>query len=118
LPDRLRGRVDVLVANTPYVPTGAIGLLPPEARLHEPRVALDGGADGLAVLRRVVAGARRWLAPGGRLFLELGEDQVATACELVAAAGLAVALGRDPETGGTVVSGRLPQHSPQWTEED
>ena len=41
----------------PYVPTGEIGLQPPEARLHEPRVALDGGADGLDVLRRVIAGA-------------------------------------------------------------
>ena len=53
LPAALRGRVDVLVANVPYVPTEEIGLLPPEARLHEPRVALDGGADGLDVLRRV-----------------------------------------------------------------
>lgn len=47
LPGRLRGRVDVLVANTPYVPSGAIASMPPEARDHEPRAALDGGADGL-----------------------------------------------------------------------
>jgi len=53
LPATLRGRVDVLVANAPYVPAGAIGLLPPESRIHEPRVAVDGGADGLDVLRRV-----------------------------------------------------------------
>ena len=70
LPARLRGRIDILAANVPYVPTGAVGLLPPEARIHEPRVALDGGADGLDVLRRVdrrgatVAGARR--SPAGR----------------------------------------------------
>ena len=58
LPAALRGRVDVLVANAPYVPTGAIATMPPEARLHEPQVALDGGADGLGVQRRVVgAGA-------------------------------------------------------------
>jgi release factor glutamine methyltransferase len=63
LPAALRGRVDVLVANAPYVPTGEIGLQPAEARLHEPRVALDGGADGLDVLRRVIAGAPPWLAP-------------------------------------------------------
>ena len=51
LPAALRGRVDVLVANAPYVPTEAIGLMPPEARLHEPQPALDGGADGLDVIR-------------------------------------------------------------------
>ncbi len=60
LPPQVRGAVDVLIANAPYVPTEAIGFLPPEARLHEPRVALDGGADGLDVLRRVIAEA-----PGG-----------------------------------------------------
>ena len=63
----LRGRVAVLAANVPYVPTDEIALLPPEARLHEPRVALDGGADGLDVLRRVAAAAAEWLAPGGHL---------------------------------------------------
>src|SRR5215471_15155152 len=57
LPARLRGRVDVLAANVPYVPTADVALLPPEARVHEPRVALDGGADGLDVLRRVTAAA-------------------------------------------------------------
>jgi release factor glutamine methyltransferase len=57
LPDALRGRVDLLVANAPYVPTDAIGTMPPEARDHEARVALDGGADGLDVQRRVVAEA-------------------------------------------------------------
>jgi len=66
LPAALRGRVDVLVANAPYVPTAEIAFMPPEARLHERPVALDGGADGLEVGRRVVAGAPRWLAPGRR----------------------------------------------------
>ena len=63
LPAGLRGRVGVLVANVPYVPTGEIEFLPPEARAHEPRVALDGGADGLDVLRRVAARAPEWLMP-------------------------------------------------------
>src|SRR3546814_9701411 len=54
LPDHLRGRIDVLLANTPYVPTAAIDLLPPEARLHEPTSSLDGGADGLDLARRVL----------------------------------------------------------------
>ena len=58
LPDDLRGRVDVLVANAPYVPTDAIATMPPEARDHEPRVALDGGGDGLDVQRRIIAEAR------------------------------------------------------------
>ena len=89
LPAALRGRVDVLVANVPYVPTDAIALMPPEARDHEPRVALDGGADGLDVARRVVAGAPGWLAPGGALLFETSEDQAAAAVATVAAAGLA-----------------------------
>ena len=63
LPDSLAGRVDLLLANAPYVPSGSIRLMPPEARLYESRLALDGGLDGLDVLRRIVAGAKRWLAP-------------------------------------------------------
>lgn len=65
LPRALRGRVGILAANVPYVPSGEVGLLPPEARDHEPLVALDGGGDGLDVLRRVAGEAPRWLAPGG-----------------------------------------------------
>lgn len=64
LPVSLRGRVDVLVAGTPDVPTETIRLLPPEARVHEPRVALDGGADGLDVLRRVITAAPLWPTRG------------------------------------------------------
>ena len=75
LPAGLRGRVAVLAANVPYVPTGEIGFLPPEARTHEPRAALDGGADGLDVLRQVAAGAPGWLAPGGHLLIETSERQ-------------------------------------------
>ena len=89
LPDRLRGRVDVLVVNAPYVPTAAIATMPPEARDHEPRVALDGGADGLDVQRRVAAGAPAWLRPGGALLVETGADQARHTAALFAAAGLA-----------------------------
>src|SRR5207249_4263400 len=62
LPASLRGRVDLVVANVPYVPTEAIAGMPTEARDHEPRSALDGGADGLDVLREVAAAAPEWLA--------------------------------------------------------
>ena len=105
LPARLRGRVDVLVANAPYVPTGSIGLMPPEARLHEPRVALDGGTDGLDILRRVTAAAPWWLAPGGHLLFETGEEQAPLAIEAVARAGLAPRLAASAELNATVVIG-------------
>jgi release factor glutamine methyltransferase len=106
LPAELRGRVDILVVNVPYVPTGEIALLPAEARDYEPRVALDGGPDGLDVLRRVAAEAAAWLAPGGRLLTETSERQAAAAALIVAGAGLAAEVTRDDELGATVVTGR------------
>ncbi|ROT25826.1 putative protein N(5)-glutamine methyltransferase [Micromonospora sp. HM5-17] len=106
LPARLRGRVDVLVANIPYVPTGEVGLLPPEARLHEPLVALDGGPDGLDVLRRVFAGAPDWLAPGGHLLVETGQAQAPVAWAVLADAGLDAVVVTDDELAATVVIGR------------
>ncbi|TFV83219.1 putative protein N(5)-glutamine methyltransferase [Blastococcus sp. CT_GayMR16] len=105
LPPALRGRVDLLLANVPYVPTDAIALMPPEARLHEARVALDGGADGLDVARRVIAAAPEWLAPGGSLLFETSEDQVPAAVATVAAAGLRARVVTDDERGATVVVG-------------
>jgi release factor glutamine methyltransferase len=88
LPERLRGRVDLLVVNAPYVPTAAIATMPPEARDHEPRIALDGGADGLDVQRRVAADAPAWLRPGGALLIETGADQAPRTAAVFAAAGL------------------------------
>jgi release factor glutamine methyltransferase len=107
LPDSLRGRVDVLLANAPYVPSEAVDLMPPEARLHEPLVALDGGADGLDVLRRVIAGAPDWLAPGGHLLFESGAGQRTAAVDLVVAAGLTPEVVTDEDLGATVVIGHL-----------
>jgi release factor glutamine methyltransferase len=107
LPAALTGRVDVLVANVPYVPSAAIALMPPEAREHEPRVALDGGSDGLDVARRVVSAAGAWLVPGGLVLFEVGEAQVPAARQLVAAAGLLPAVVTDEDAGATVVIGRL-----------
>ncbi|HEY2288904.1 MAG TPA: HemK family protein methyltransferase [Streptosporangiaceae bacterium] len=106
LPAELRGRADILLVNVPYVPTGEIELLPAEARDHEPRVALDGGGDGLEVLRRVAAEAAAWLAPGGRLLTEASERQAGAAAAIVAAGGLAAQVVSDDELGATVVIGR------------
>jgi release factor glutamine methyltransferase len=108
LPSDLRGRVDVLLANVPYVPTGAVGLLPTEARVHEARVALDGGGDGMDVFRRVAADAPVWLAPGGHLLVETTPAQAPTACAVVTAAGLVAAVVRDDEADATVVTARRP----------
>ncbi len=105
LPDELRGRVDVLVANVPYVPTPALALLPPEAREHEPRAALDGGVDGLAVARRVVGGAGDWLSGAGAVLFEAGEEQVPAAVRLLAAAGLRPRVVSDEERSATVLVG-------------
>ncbi|MFD5465131.1 putative protein N(5)-glutamine methyltransferase [Kitasatospora sp. NPDC127059] len=103
LPDALRGRVAVLIANVPYVPTGDLELLPPEARLHEARPALDGGADGLDVLRRVAVAAPGWLAAGGALLFETSERQAVAALAVVRAAGLAAEVRREEELDATVV---------------
>jgi release factor glutamine methyltransferase len=105
LPGSLRRRVDVLVANVPYVPTEAIDLLPPEARLHEPRLALDGGADGLEVLRRIAAEALDWLAPRGHLLVETSLRQAPTAAEVMDRAGLGPKVVRDEDLDATVVIG-------------
>ncbi len=108
LPASPRGRVNLVVANTPYVPTAEIRLLPPEARLHEPRVALDGGADGLDTFRRVAAGAPEWLAPGGHLLVETSESQAATATAIATAAGLIPNLSSDGDTTVLVATRQRP----------
>jgi release factor glutamine methyltransferase len=103
LPGGLRGRVGILLANVPYVPTSEVGLLPPEAREHEARVALDGGPDGLGVLRQVASGASAWLAPGGHLLSEISERQVAAATGAATRAGLTARVSASPEHGATVL---------------
>jgi release factor glutamine methyltransferase len=105
LPDALRGRVNILAANVPYVPTEAIPLLPPEARDFEPLASLDGGADGLDVLRRVAGEAPLWLAPGGHLFVETGEDQAMAASGVMEAAGLSPRIVSSDQFHSTVVVG-------------
>lgn len=109
LPHSLRGRVNILVANVPYVPTDAIKLLPQEARLYEPKVALDGGKDGLDLQRKVVEEAPLWLASGGHLLVETSERQAAQTFEIFANAGLMTKIARDEELDATVVIGTNPR---------
>ncbi|SED21069.1 release factor glutamine methyltransferase [Nocardioides exalbidus] len=105
LPEALRGRVDVLVANAPYVPTGRIRDMPPEARDHEPLVALDGGPDGVDLHRRLAAGSPEWLAPGGVLLVETSPSQAPATTAAMAAAGLTTEVAAEPEVGGCVAIG-------------
>ncbi|PZF98808.1 putative protein N(5)-glutamine methyltransferase [Micromonospora deserti] len=108
LPSAWRGRLDLVVANAPYVPTAAVALMPPEARLHEAPVALDGGPDGLAVLRRVAAGAAGWLAPGGHLAVEIAAGQADALGAVLVGAGLEPTVVRDDDLGATAVTARRP----------
>lgn len=108
LPRDLRGRVRVVVANAPYVPTSAIATMPAEARDHEHRVALDGGPDGLDVQHGVAAGAADWLAPDGLLLVETSRAQAGATADLVAGAGLVTEITYDDEVDGTAVTGRRP----------
>jgi release factor glutamine methyltransferase len=108
LPDELRGRVAVLVANAPYVPTDEIAMMPPEAREHEPRVALDGGPDGLDVQRRIIDGATDWLAPGGHLLIETSRRQATGTVAAFGAACLRARVVTDDDLDATAVVGYRP----------
>lgn len=106
LPVGLRGEMDVIVANVPYVPSAALALMPAESRDYEPRDTVDGGPDGLVLLRRVAALAPAWLRPGGAVFSEVSAAQAGTAVAAFRSAGLAAQVHHDPEREATVVSGR------------
>ncbi|MBW4040524.1 MAG: putative protein N(5)-glutamine methyltransferase [Acidobacteria bacterium] len=106
LPGRLRGTFAVIAVNAPYVPTDRIADMPREARDFEPRAALDGGADGLDLHRRVAAAATAWLAPGGALLIETGRTQAAWTALLIERAGLTASVTSDDEIDGTVAVGR------------
>jgi release factor glutamine methyltransferase len=108
VPDGLRGRVAVLTANAPYVPSDRIATMPSEARDHEARVALDGGHDGLDVQRALIAGAPAWLARGGRVLVETSRSQAPLTLASMRTAGLEVDLRQDPDIDATIAVGRSP----------
>jgi release factor glutamine methyltransferase len=95
----LQGPFDLIVSNPPYIASGDIASLAPEVRDYDPALALDGGADGLDGYRAIAADARRLLAPGGRLIVELGAGQEAAVRALFTKAGLTVAAARDDLAG-------------------
>lgn len=107
LPERLKGMVNLLICNAPYVPTAEIALLPTEAREHESTVSLDGGVDGLEIQRRAAHGAAPWLAPGGHLLIETTEDAAVALAAEFAAAGLSVRIAHSDNYSAAVVIGRL-----------
>lgn len=109
LPERFRAAFAVVAVNAPYVPTEAIALMPPEARVHEPAVALDGGADGLDVHRRIAAEVAGWLAPGGAVVIETSDVQSARTAALFEAAGLPARVVADDELDATVVVATRPR---------
>jgi release factor glutamine methyltransferase len=95
----VQGPFDLIVSNPPYVAHGDIASLAPEVRDYDPVLALDGGADGLDGYRAITAEARRLLAPGGRLIVELGMGQERAVRALFSKAGLTVAAAHDDLAG-------------------
>ncbi|GAA3536293.1 putative protein N(5)-glutamine methyltransferase [Aeromicrobium panaciterrae] len=108
LPADLKGRVDIVVVNAPYVPTDAIALMPPEAREHEATVALDGGADGVDVHRRIAAEVGEWLVPDGYVLIETSQDQAPLTIAALEASGFSAWVERNEDVDGTAVIGTRP----------
>jgi release factor glutamine methyltransferase len=106
LPEELKGTFQVITANAPYVPTGEIAFMPPEARLFEPDAALNGGADGLDIQRRIAADAPVWLRPGGSLLVETSVRQAPASAAAMTARGFSATIFHSDELDGTVVVGK------------
>jgi release factor glutamine methyltransferase len=112
LPRSLRGRVDVLTAVVPYVPSEELHLLPRDVLANEPRRALDGGPRGTTVLARAARAAGRWLRPGGSALFELGGDQADEIAPILAEAGLSeITVHRDEERRDRAIEVRRPDPS-------
>lgn len=101
----VQGQFDLLVSNPPYIARGDIASLSPEVRDYDPTVALDGGEDGLAAYRSISADAKRLLAQGGRLFVELGAGQEPAVRKLFTNAGFTVGIAREDLAGTPRVLG-------------
>ena len=95
----VEGAFDLVVSNPPYIAHDEIASLAPEVRDYDPKVALDGGEDGLAAYRAIAGETKRLLAPGGRLFVELGSDQEEAVRALFTNAGLIVGIARKDLAG-------------------
>ena len=106
----LRGRLDLVIANPPYIPSGVVGSLSPEVAGFEPREALDGGPDGMGVIRRIIGAAPSVLRLRGWLMMEIGEDQAGPLASLMAAEGFTgIQARRDPRGVERYIAG-------QWAE--
>ncbi|MDA8200962.1 MAG: hypothetical protein M0Z54_16295 [Thermaerobacter sp.] len=108
LPPELAGRVKLMVANAPYVPSASLSQMPREARLYEAPRALDGGVDGLDVLRRVADGSPTWLAVGGHLLVESSAAQAPHVATHFSRCGLLATVTYCKPLEATVVTGRKP----------
>ncbi|MGI2326846.1 putative protein N(5)-glutamine methyltransferase [Planococcus sp. YIM B11945] len=106
LPAALKGKIDLIVANVPYVPTEMLARLPAEARLYEAREAHDGGKDGLAMHRKAAAGAVTWLAPSGCFMAEANIRQAPQIVEILSSHGLKTEVARSEELDATVIIGK------------
>ncbi|HEY5845812.1 MAG TPA: putative protein N(5)-glutamine methyltransferase [Microlunatus sp.] len=115
LPERLKGQVDVLVVNAPYVPSEAVALMPREARLHEPRQALDGGPDGLDLHRRLAAQASGWVSPAGAVIMEISRAQAPALRRIFETRGYSVVVIRHDELDATVAVATHATHSTHST---
>lgn len=101
----VQGQFDLVVSNPPYIARGQIASLAPEVRDYDPMMALDGGGDGLTAYRSISADAKRILAQGGRLFVEMGAGQEPAVRELFTNAGLVVGIARNDLAGTPRVLG-------------
>jgi release factor glutamine methyltransferase len=109
LPARLKGGVDLLVSNPPYIRTADIEGLDIEVRGHDPHTALDGGPDGLVFYKALAAGLGAWVRPGGAVAFEIGDDQGEDVSRILAASGIAeVTVHQDYAGRDRVVTGRRP----------
>lgn len=112
LPEAARGTLAVVISNPPYIPSADVPTLPAEVAGFEPHIALDGGPDGLDTYRRILAGARDWLAPGGLLAVELDERMVRKAAEEAVEWYEDVTVVSDLAGRDRIVSARLPLRRP------